>query len=474
MMAATDIQPGAWGAEREMNALEALMWRAEADPRLRSTIIALEILDRAPDWRRLRDAHDWGTRMVPRFRARVVEPALGLGPPVWAVDPDFDLARHLRRERLPAPGTMRQLLDVAQEVASAPFDRDRPPWEAVLVEGLEGGRAGYVLKMHHSATDGLGGIQLLSMLHSRRRAPTPDKPQPPAPSPEAAGRRDVLLDNLAGGVRGLPGQATRLAAGGLRLAGHTLRRPDRLAADAISYARSFQRVAGAPPAPPSPLLASRSLRWRFEALEVPLADLRAAAKAVGASVNDAFVTALLGALARYHDAFGVQIAAMPIAIPISLRADEHPMGGNQFAGVRLAAPVGERDPRRRIRRVRELVLTARHEPALDALALIAPALGRLPAPVVSRLSGQLTTGNDLQASNVPGIAYPVYMAGARITRMYPFGPLPGCAAMIALVSHNGTCCIGANLDAAAFTDPELFARCLVEGFAEVLDLGADG
>jgi hypothetical protein len=118
------------------------------------------------------------------------------------------------------------------------------------------------------------------------------------------------------------------------------------------------------------------------------------------------------------------------------------------------------------------VLTARHEPAVDALALIAPALGRLPGPLLSRLSGQLTSGNDLQASNVPGIAKPVYMAGARITHMYPFGPLPGCAAMISLVSHNGTCCIGANLDAAAFTDPDLFARCLVEGFAEVLDLGA--
>jgi diacylglycerol O-acyltransferase / wax synthase len=207
---------------------------------------------------------------------------------------------------------------------------------------------------------------------------------------------------------------------------------------------------------------------------VPLADLRAAAKAVGGSVNDAFVTALLGAFARYHDAFGVEIHRMPIAIPVSLRSAEHPMGGNQFAGVRLAAPVGERDPRRRIHLVREMVLTARREPAFDALTVIAPALGRLPAPLISRLGGQLTAGNDLQASNVPGIAHDVYMAGAKITHLYPFGPLPGCAAMIALVSHCGTCCIGANLDAAAFSDPELFARCMAEGFAEVLDLRSSG
>jgi diacylglycerol O-acyltransferase / wax synthase len=471
-MAATEMEPSAWGAERELNAVEALMWRAEADPRMRNAVTSLEILDCEPDWDRLWAAHDWGSRLVPRFRKRVVEPPLGVGAPVWAVDPDWDLDRHLRRAQLPAPGTMRQLLDLAQEIASAPFDRAHPPWEAVLIEGLEGDRAAYVLKVHHSITDGLGGIQLLSMLHSRQREPTPDKPQPPPPPPEPTGGGDVLVEQLAKGARGLPGDAARAALGAARGAGRALLRPDRTAAEALEYARSLARVAGPPAAAPSPLLASRSLRWRFEVLDVPLDDLRAAAKAVGASVNDAFVTALLGAFARYHDAFGVPIRRMPIAIPVSLRSAEHPMGGNRFAGVRLAAPVGERDPRRRIERVRDLVLTARHEPAFDALGVLAPALGRLPAPLIARVAGQLTAGNDLQASNVPGIPHPVYMAGARITHLYPFGPLPGCAAMIALVSHCGTCCIGANLDAAAFTDPELFARCMAEGFAEVLDLRA--
>jgi hypothetical protein len=64
----------------------------------------------------------------------------------------------------------------------------------------------------------------------------------------------------------------------------------------------------------------------------------------------------------------------------------------------------------------------------------------------------------------------VYIAGARVTHMYPFGPLPGCAAMIVLVSHDGTCCVGANVDPAAVTDTDLFATCLREGFDEVLAL----
>ena len=70
------------------------------------------------------------------------------------------------------------------------------------------------------------------------------------------------------------------------------------------------------------------------------------------------------------------------------------------------------------------------------------------------------------------IPHDVYVAGARITHMYPFGPLPGCAVMATLVSHDGTCCIGINCDPAAVTDPELFFDCLQEGLDEVLALAA--
>ena len=48
-----------------------------------------------------------------------------------------------------------------------PLDRARPPWEALLIEGLEGDRAAYFLKSHHSVTDGLGSMQLLPLLFGR-------------------------------------------------------------------------------------------------------------------------------------------------------------------------------------------------------------------------------------------------------------------------------------------------------------------
>jgi hypothetical protein len=102
---------------------------------------------------------------------------------------------------------------------------------------------------------------------------------------------------------------------------------------------------------------------------------------------------------------------------------------------------------------------------------LAPAVGWLPAPLVGVVSGRLTSTNDVQVSSIPGVPYPVYVAGSRITHMYPFGPLPGCAAMITLLSHEGDCCIGINTDRTAVADPGRLADDLREGLAEVVALG---
>jgi hypothetical protein len=95
------------------------------------------------------------------------------------------------------------------------------------------------------------------------------------------------------------------------------------------------------------------------AFDVAFADLRAAAKAAGGSVNDAFLSALLGGFRRYHIEMGSPIERMPIAIPVSVRREGDPAGGNRFAGARLAGPVGIADPARRIQAINNLVEGAR-------------------------------------------------------------------------------------------------------------------
>jgi hypothetical protein len=157
-------------------------------------------------------------------------------------------------------------------------------------------------------------------------------------------------------------------------------------------------------------------------------------------------------------------------MPVSLRANNDALGGNRFAGARFAAPMAETDPATRMRMIREFVLTVKEEPAIGFLDDLSPALTKLPSAAIIELSARLTTTSDLQISNIRGIAHPVYLAGVEVLGMYPFGPRPGVAAMIAMITYNGTCCLGLNVDPDAFPDADDLSRCLREGFDEVLAL----
>lgn len=457
-----------WGAAREMSPFEVMMWRAESDPRLRSPVLALEILDTTPEWGRMLDAHDWASRMVPRFRERVREALGGLGTPYWIQDSAFDLHYHLRRVRLPGEAGWDELAAVAEQFMMTPFDRERPPWEALLVEGLSGGRSAYLLKMHHVLTDGLGAIQLLSQLHSRRREHDAEKPQPVAPEPEPVdhfGEMDRLVRREMG-VFPAAARAARDVLGALR-------RPVSAVTEGVRYLDSAARVLSPPSGGGSDLLRPRGMSWRFAAIDVAFADLRAAGKAAGGSFNDTYLAALLGALRLYHLESGHPVApdaTLRLSVPVSVRRSGDGDGGNRFAPARLAGPMGITDPAERIGAISALMRTARGEPALESTDVVAPLLARLPGPILTTIAGGAATGNDLQASNVPGLPFDAYLCGARIQRVYPFAPLPGCAAMITLVTHGEVCCVGANLDAEAITDRALFTDCLLRGFSEVLSL----
>jgi len=376
---------------------------------------------------------------VPRMRERVLEPALALGTPAWVTAGDFDLSRHVHRVRLPGPGTLRQLLDVVQDFAAAPLDRNRPLWAALLVEGLADGRAGYVAKSHHSVTDGLGAVQLMMRLHSRTAEHDPDRPEPPVPAAGDGSRTGLFASQVGEAIRATPMAAVRTGT----WAFGTLSRPWDVASRAAGQALSAVRCAGQ------------------------------GATAAGGSVNDGLLAAVIGGFRRYHERQGAPVDRLTVGFPISLRAQDDPQGGNRFTGAKFAAPMDETDPAARIAAVRQFVLAARAASAATAdtvTAALAPAIAWLPAPVVSMVSDRLTSTNDVQVSSIPGVPFPVYSAGSRITHMYPFGPLPGCAAMITLLSYNGDCCIGINTDTLAVTDPGGLADDLRAGLDEVVQL----
>ena len=464
--------PPPLGQADELSPLDYLLYRGEALPATRSAFLGVELLDQPADWGRLREAMDRASRVVIRMRQKVVVPPLPTTPPRWVVDPDFDLDYHLRRIALPAPGTLRQLLDLAEVTLQSPLDTSRALWEAVYVEGLEGGsgvRAALLSKFSHAITDGLGGIALFEQVYDTERDPAP-RPMPPVPIPRDVTGSDLLRDSL----RRLPETA---AAAGVRLlirtagdAARLVRGPGSTVAEAIGFAGSARRVLGPPPVPPSPLLRRRSLVSRTHVLEVPLADLRAAAKAAGGSINDAYLAALSGGLGRYHEALGVPVGELPLALPVSLRTADDRAAGNRITGVTIAAPVGEPDPVERIRLVREQVIARRAEPALDVLARIAPVLSLLPDAALETVTERLTPP-DIQASNVPGYGQETFLAGARVDRQYGMGPLPRVAMMAVLISRAGTCTVTFRYDTASFVVPDVLEKSLQLGFDEVIELG---
>jgi diacylglycerol O-acyltransferase len=459
------------GLPEELSPFDQILHRGEANPRTRSGIMTLEILDATPDWERFRTRFDSASRKVLRFRQKVVIPTLPTAAPRWVIDPDFNLDFHVRRARLPEPGTLRQLMDMADVAAQSPLDISRPLWTVTLVEGLSDGRAAVMMHLSHAVTDGVGAVEMFANIYDIEREPQAQD-VPPLPIPQDLSPNDLMRQ----GINRLPGTILGNVRGALsgvaHVAAEMIRDPITRMGDVVEYAMSGARVVG-PVAEPSPVLRRRSLSSRTEAIDIEFGYLHKAAKAAGGSINDAYLAGLCGALRLYHEAQGVPIDELPMAVPVNLRSEADPAGGNRFAGVNLAAPIGLTDPEVRIKNIRSQMTRKREERAIDMVGAIAPVLSLLPDNLLESMAGSLVN-SDVQASNVPVYAGDTFIAGAKILRQYGIGPLPGVAMMVVLISRAGYCTITTRYDRASVTDSDLWARCLVSGFDEVLALGGDG
>ncbi len=195
-----------------MSDSDALMWSIEKDPLLRSTIVAVTVLDQAPDRERLLERIDRSSRMIPRLRQHAVQSAFAVAPPKWVFDPNFDLNYHLRFLKAPGNGTLREVLDLAAPIGMQGFDRARPLWEFYVVDGLEGGRAAFIQKIHHSVTDGVGGVEIALTMLDLEREPTVDLgPMPELPEPQRFSAVELLQDGFTHEVRRQGGILSRLA-----------------------------------------------------------------------------------------------------------------------------------------------------------------------------------------------------------------------------------------------------------------------
>jgi WS/DGAT/MGAT family acyltransferase len=449
-----------------MNDADAVLWTIGHDPVLRTTIGALGILDRPPDQDRLLARLARLGKEVPRLRQRAVSPPLRLGPPRWVDVSDLEVSDHVRRATV--TGGFEEVLAVTERTVAEDFDASRPLWQLTVLDGHEEGRSAFVLKLHHSVTDGVGALRLAGHLFDLERFPGAAEPPAARDGGHPAGglalagaalRDDVAM---AGGlVEGVVRRAPAVVTG-------TVRHPAGTLADVVRTARSAARLLAPVHAPLSPLMTGRGLGRSVRVLDVPFAELHAAAHRAGCTVNDAFLTAVTGGLSRYHRRHGASVDALRVTMPVNLRAEDDPLAGNRFAPVRFALPVATDDPVQRMREIGEVTRASRREPALPLTDALAFVMNRLPPQATTRLFGAMLKAIDFVATDVPGLDVPVYLAGGRVTRLYALAPPSGAACNISLLSHAGTCCIGVTLDTAAVPDSDDFAADLRAGFDEVL------
>lgn len=451
-----------------MTDTDALMWTIEKDPLLRSTITAVLLLDRAPDRKRLRQLLDRGTRLVPRMRQRVRGNPYSVAPPRWEVDPHFDLDYHLRWVRADGDRDLRAVLDLAEPMAMQGFDRARPLWEATVVTDLADGGAALIMKIHHAITDGVGAVKIaLVMFELEREAPLAELPAEPAGT--VMGQLERFVDAFDHERRRTLGIAKRLPAVAADAAGAVVRDPLGTAQRLRETVASVAHLAAPANVPLSPVMTGRSLSVHFDTVSLSLPEAKAAAKAVGGRLNDAFLAATAAGVRRYHEEVGSPTSHVRLSMPINVRDDGDPdQTGNHFAPARFPLPLGLGDPRTAMAAIRELVAAERAEPALALVDPLSGMLNRLPTSLTTSIFGAALRGVDVVASNVPGSPIDLYTAGSQIQAMYALGPMAGAAVNLTLLSYRDDIHIGVNLDPAAVPEPERFVACYRAGWEEIL------
>lgn len=476
--------------ERHMSDQEALMWNIEKDPWLNPSGALLTLLDQPADFEVLTRRIRYGLARLPRLRERVV-PGLGrLAPPVWATDPDFDLGYHVRRLSLPAPGSKRQLLDLVTYLYEEPYDRTRPLWMFYVIEGLEDGTGALFIKQHHSVADGIGALRMAEIYTDveRHPPPPPEVDLKPIFADAIAAEQTELLDagadvsdsiidttvrTVTHNIRRQQGIARRAAGDALKLATNPTTLPRGLIGAVKQFRSTLDAVGGDRTIDvQAPLWTNRSRRRHLETLRLPLEDAKAAAKALGGSVNDLFVTgAALGALA-YHAERDTPIEALNMTFVVSTRTDKG-MGGNAFTPVPVQVPVqGELSLEGRFRQIRDLMAERRRNvTGRGPMSAIAGIANLLPTSVSTRFARKQASKIDLATSNLRGAPFPTYIAGAAVVAGIPLGPIAGTAANLTTLSQNGWLDMGLLADPAAITDPAGLARNIDDSYRDLLAAG---
>ncbi len=406
-----------------------------------------------------------------RFRQKVVQEALFAS---WVDDDDFDIDRHLVRERLlrKRGQSERSALQArASELAATPLDPAHPLWQIHLIDRYEDGSA-LIVRIHHCIADGIalnsvmlsiadGGIDL-------HRAHDGD------PDPDAG---DWLADAVLRPITDVSVKAIGLYGDGVVKAMEFLAHPQRSVDDSVKLARAGYRVVrdaaalallsdDSPTLLKGPLDGRKVVAW---CEPLPLADVKALGKALGCSVNDVLLACAAGAIGAYlrmrgEDPAGKDIRAL---VPVNLRPPgEAWQLGNRFGLAPVVLPIGIDNAVERVYAVRARMraMKGSYQPLL-AYALLAVS-GVLTKPLQAALSDVFLKKTTAVMTNVPGPTEPVVLCGSTLRQSIFWVPSSGDVGVgVSIVSYAGGVQFGLITDHRRCPDPQR----IIDRFAPEFD-----
>lgn len=395
--------------------------------------------------------------LLPRYRQRLSQAHTGgLRWPEWVEDNRFDPSAHVHRAALPAPGGDLELFEWAADYWSRRLERDRPLWDACLLEGLGGGRWAIATKTHHALVDGVGSVDVGHLLLDASRHPRGRSDGPPMPP--AGTDHSRLLGLLRDGAD-------------VVLHPHKVREMVEASRAMTELVIRDELVA----APRSSLNVPIGTRRRFRTVRASLDEAKAIKADLGGTVNDVVLAACSGGIRALLLERGERPpAGLRAMVPVNLRqASERLALGNKITSLFVPLPVEVPDPAERYRRARRSTQGLKSgSQALGGSTLIG--LAALAPPVLhSFLARSLFASRlfNVTITNVPGPQRRLYAFGAPMVDALPLVPLAADHALgIAIVSYEGRLVFGINGDWDALPDIDTVAEGIEEALAQLGEL----
>jgi diacylglycerol O-acyltransferase len=413
--------------------------------------------------------------LVPRYRQVVRFVPFDLGRPVWADDPHFNIEYHLRHTALPAPGSEEQLRNLVGRVMAQQLDRSRPLWEIWVVEGLEDGRWAMLSKTHHAMVDGVAGTDLLAVIMDI--SPDADRAPPilwePRPSPD---NKKLATDAMVDFVRS-PYEQVRAARASTRVVRHAAGYTKEVAEGLVAMAGLVR------PTPVSSLNGPLGPHRRYFWASTCVDDIKKVRKGLGGTFNDVILAAITNGFRELLLSRGESVdRVVRTLVPVSVRprdASGKAVGDgtfeNKVSAMFAELPVSIEDPAQRLAAV-----TAQMEGLKESKQAVAgEALTSMSgfAPPMLLAAGMRVATRAAQrnvntvTTNVPGPQFPLYAAGRRMLRAFPYVPLGGQMRIgIAIFSYDGEVNFGITGDYDTTADLDVLTAGIEDGMTQLLKL----